>query len=80
MIIRYINEDRKGEQNVTISIPMMVESCCSDCMVWFFKNTLDIVIKDAMLIKMDVSNPKHYEVFSYCQFCGKRHKTELMEK
>ena len=78
MLVRYINQDKKGEQNVTIAVPMVIESCCSDCAVWFFKNVLDIVIKEAMFVKRNMNDPKDVEIFVYCQFCGKRHRTEEM--
>jgi hypothetical protein len=73
MIIVY--EQVESKNNTFTSLPIMVDGCCKDIMLWFFKFSIDVIIKDNLLLKRDNSdNLKNTEVFGFCHFCGAKHR------
>lgn len=79
MKIYYDNLERGN--NLYIAVPLAIETCCPDAMLWLFRYPTDLSISEQVLLKKDANGQP--EVFRYCQFCGIRHfvyKIQTKEK
>ena len=73
MIIVYEEIESPKEKNVFLPYPAKVLGCCNEAMVWFFRYSIDMAIKDQFLVKKEFDN-KTAEIFRFCQFCGEKHR------
>lgn len=64
-------ENIETPDNRFISIPMRIEACCNEIMIWVFKYPIDMDAKNQVIIKSDEKNRPDY--YLYCQYCGQRH-------
>jgi len=80
MKVKYVSVQDK-QNNTFKHMPVSVEGCCHDSMLWFFRNKLDIVMVDAIFVTRNVDNNVNgIELFHCCQFCGSRHETVLVSR
>jgi hypothetical protein len=81
MIIIYEVIPSEKEQNTFNAFPISVERCCQQSILWFFKYSMDCLVKEAVILKRSSSeNSTYAERFNHCQFCGKKHTFYTQEE
>ncbi len=77
MIIIYEIVQSPTEKNIYKALPISVHRCCTESILWFFKYSVDCIVKDAILLKR---NKDVVDKYSHCQFCGAKHEFYTTEE
>jgi len=83
MKVSYIQAEKPSmkENNIFQSIPVMVEACCPDSVLWLFRNIMDFEVSRGMFIIRNSNTQSNFaDFYPCCQFCGARHTSERLEK